>query len=66
MLISLYFHILLPNYFTDDLIANNIIIESWSGFLHKNMKIKYILLNGKLNYNNKEYICYKKIIKNYL
>jgi hypothetical protein len=61
----LYFHILLPNYFTDDLIANNMIIESWSGFLHKNIKIKYIL-NGKFNHNNKEYICYKKITKKYL
>jgi photosystem II stability/assembly factor-like uncharacterized protein len=60
----LYFHILLPNYFTDDIIANNIIIESWSGFLLKNAYIKYIY-DGIMTYNNKEYISYKKIIKNY-
>jgi hypothetical protein len=56
----LYFHILLPNYFTDDLIANNIIIESWSGFLLKNANVKYIY-NGKIIYNNKEYKSYKKV-----
>jgi hypothetical protein len=56
----LYFHILLPNYFTDDIVANNIIIESWSGFLIKNANIKYIY-DGKLMYNNREYFTHKKI-----
>ena len=57
----LYFHILLPNYFTDNLIANNIIIESWSGYISKNANIMYSRDN-KLFYNNKEYMNYKKII----
>jgi hypothetical protein len=57
----LYFHILLPNYFTDDIIANNIIVESWSGFLLKNANIKYIR-DGIITYNNKEYISYKKVV----
>jgi hypothetical protein len=59
----LYYHILLPNYFTDDLIANNIIIESWSGFLLNNANVRYVY-DGKIIYNNKEYITYKKVIKN--
>jgi len=57
----LYFHVLLPNYFTDDLIANNIIVESWSGFLLKNANVKYIF-DGIITYNNKQYKSYKKII----
>lgn len=56
-----YFHILLPNYFTDDIIANNIIIESWSGFLHQNANIRYVY-DGKFSYNNKEYITHKRIM----
>jgi len=57
----LYFHILLPNYFTDNLIANNIIIESWSGFLYQNANIRYVY-DGKFSYNNKEYITHKRIM----
>ena len=58
----LYFHVLLPNYYTDDLIANNIIVESWSGFTIKNSNVKYIY-DGNTTHNNKEYKTFKKIIK---
>ena len=57
-----YFHILLPDYFTDNLIANNMEIESWSGYIPINYNIKYIY-DSKIIFNNKEYITYKKIKK---
>jgi hypothetical protein len=64
----LYYHIMLPNYYTDDLIANNMIVESWSGMLPSNANIRYVVTgNYNYNFNNKNYVVYKKIrIDNYL
>jgi hypothetical protein len=55
-----YFHILLPNYFTDNLIVNNLIVESWSGYLIENANVKY-KNKSLIKYKNKEYISFKKI-----
>ena len=58
----IYYHIMLPNYFTDNLIANNMVVESWSGLLPKNGLVKYTNKNTT-KYNNKEYITYTKTIR---
>jgi photosystem II stability/assembly factor-like uncharacterized protein/uncharacterized protein YjbI with pentapeptide repeats len=57
--IPIYYHILLPNYFTDDLIANNLIVESWSGLLYEN---KFIVYRRELpiTFNNAYYFVFKK------
>ena len=58
----LYYHILLPNYFRDNLIANNMFIESWSGLLLENSLVSY--KNQTLvTFKDKEYIAFKKYIK---
>ena len=57
----LYYHILLPNYYTDNLIANNIIIESWSGFMPKNNSVVY---KNKtiIKINNNEYNAFERCL----
>jgi len=57
----LYYHILLPNYFKDNLIANNMTVESWSGLLPKNSLVSY--KNQTLvKFKDNEYIAFKKYI----
>ena len=57
----LYYHILLPNYFKDNLIANNMIVESWSGLLPKNSLISY-KNQTLIKFKDNEYIAFKKYI----
>jgi len=57
----LYYHILLPNYFRDDLIANNLVVESWSGMDPKNGLVNY-RYKSIININTKEYHIFEKYI----
>jgi hypothetical protein len=58
-----YYHILLPNYYTDDLIVNNLIVESWSGHLVENSNVVY-KNKSLIKHKNKEYVTFKRIKKN--
>ena len=58
----LYYHILLPNYFTDNLIANNMFIESWSGLIPANNLVVY-KDQTLVKFKDKEYIAFKKYIR---
>ena len=61
----LYYHILLPNYFTDNLIANNMVIESWSGISLSNANVKYTD-KQIIIYKGNKYKAYKRIRINIL
>jgi hypothetical protein len=58
----LYYHIKLPKYFTDDLIANNMVVESWTGLDPKNGTVKYTDKQTRL-VNNRKLIGFKRINK---
>ena len=58
----LYYHIKLPKYFTDDLIANNMVVESWTGLDPKNGTVKYTDKQTRL-VNNRKLFGFKRINK---
>ena len=59
----LYYHIQLPNYFTDNLVANNMTVESWTG---SNMKFCGSIFGEfkQIKFNGLDLNTYKKINNN--
>jgi len=58
----LYFNIELPNYLTDKLVINNLVIESWLNPKSHNFYVKYINHNKKIINNNDLVTVERKII----